>query len=44
MTHYDPALQLPADFEDQVQMEIRILKGGNVRWAWNARFIRNSEY
>jgi hypothetical protein len=44
MTHLDPALQLPADFEAQVQMEIGILKGPNVKWVWNTRFIRDSEY
>ena len=27
MTHFDPALQLPGDFEAQVRMEIGILKG-----------------
>jgi hypothetical protein len=44
MTHFDPALQLPADFEAQVQMEMNILKGPNVKWVWNTRFIRDSEY
>jgi hypothetical protein len=31
MTHFGPALQLPDDFEAQVQMEIGILKGPNVK-------------
>jgi hypothetical protein len=43
MTHFGPALQLPADFEAQVQMEMNILKGPDVKWVWNTRFIRDSE-
>jgi hypothetical protein len=42
VTHFDPALQPPADFEAQVQMEIGILKGPDVKWVWNTRFIRDS--
>ena len=44
MTHFDPALQLPDDFEAQVQMEVGILKGPHVKWVWNRRFIRENAF
>jgi hypothetical protein len=45
MAHFDPALQLPGDFEAQVRMEIGILKGPHgVKWVWNRRFIRDSDF
>jgi hypothetical protein len=44
MTHFDPALQLPDDFEAQVQMEVGILKGPHVKWIWNRRFIGDNAF
>ena len=44
MTHFDPALQIPPSFEEQVQLEIAILKGPHVKWVWNRRFIKDNDF
>ena len=43
-SHEDPARVLPADFDMRVQLEMGPLRGNQIDWVWNTRYIADPEF